>query len=220
MPEVRAVWTDFGGVLTPPISETFGAFCDKTNLPPEPLLTAVLKVTASYGTDDILLPIDTPLVTEEEWLAQIGAVLYADTGLRIEGLTSIADAWFGDRPVNEAWLDRLGQLRDQGVFIGMISNMVPTWDAHWRRMVDPASNFDGVVLSFAAGHRKPAREIFELAIRQSGIAAEHSVLVDDMPKNCDGARAAGWQAIHFTGAAAAIEALDRIIGDPSHSKEP
>lgn len=219
MSEVRAVWTDFGGVLTPPITETFSTFCDKQNLPPEPLLNAVLKVTASFGTDDILLPIDTPLVTEEEWLAQIGEALYADTGLRIEGLTSIADAWFGDRPVNEAWLDRLRQLRDQGVFIGMISNMVPTWDAHWRRMVDPAANFDGVVLSFQAGHRKPAREIFELAIEQSGIAAEHSVFVDDLPKNCDGARAAGWQAIHFTGAEPAIEALDRIIGDPFHSKE-
>jgi putative hydrolase of the HAD superfamily len=224
MSEVRAVWTDFGGVLTPPIIETFSAFCAKQNLPPEPLLTAVLKVTASYDTDDILLPIDTPLVTEEEWLAQIGAALYEDTGLRIGGLTSIADAWFGDRPVNTAWLDRLGQLRDQGVYIGMISNMVPTWDTHWRRMVDPAVNFDGVVLSFQAGHRKPAREIFELAIEQSGIAAEHSVFVDDLPKNCDGARAAGWQAIHFTGAEAAIAALDGIIDspiidNPIHSKE-
>jgi putative hydrolase of the HAD superfamily len=213
------VWTDFGGVLTPPVTETFGAFCEKTGLPPQPLLTAVLKVTASYATDDILLPIDTPLVTEEEWLAQIGEVLYEDTGLRIEGLTSIADAWFGDRPVNKAWLDRLGQLRDQGVFIGMISNMVPTWDAHWRRMVDPAANFDGVLLSFEAGYRKPAPEIFELAVSQSGIPPEHSVFVDDLPKNVEGARAAGWRAIHFTAATAAIEELDRIVGDPSDSKE-
>jgi len=206
-------------VLTPPISETFSAFCEKTGLPAQPLLTAVLKVTASYGTDDILLPIDTPLVTEEEWLAQVGEALYEDTGLRAEGLTSIADAWFGDRPVNKAWLDRLGQLRDRGMFVGMISNMVPTWDAHWRRMVDPAANFDGVLLSFEAGYRKPAREIFELAVGQSGVAAEHSVFVDDLPRNVEGALAAGWQAIHFTAAAAAIEALDRIIGDPPHSKE-
>jgi putative hydrolase of the HAD superfamily len=219
-PEVRAVWTDFGGVLTPPVSETFSAFCEKTSLPAEPLLTAVLKVTATYGTDDVLLPIDTPLVTEEEWLAQIAEVLHEDTGLRIDGrLTSIADAWFGDRPVNQQWLDRLSQLRDQGVFIGMISNMVPAWDEYWRRMVDPAANFDAVILSFQAGYRKPAREIFELAIGQSGVAAEHSVFVDDLPKNVDGARAAGWRAIHFTGAAAAIEALDCIMGDPFHGKE-
>jgi putative hydrolase of the HAD superfamily len=219
MSEVRAVWTDFGGVLTPPISETFSAFCAKQNLPPEPLLTAVLKVTASYGTDDILLPIDTPLITEEEWLTQISDAMYEATGLRIGGLTSIADAWFGDRPVNTAWLDRLRQLRGQGVFIGMISNMVPTWDAHWRKMVDPAANFDAVVLSFQAGYRKPAREIFELAIEKSGIAAEHSVFVDDLAKNCDGARAVGWQAIHFTDAATAIGELDNIIGDPIQSKE-
>jgi putative hydrolase of the HAD superfamily len=219
-PKIHAVWTDFGGVLTPPISETFGAFCEKTGLPAEPLLTAILKVTATYGTDDVMLPIDTPLVTESEWLAQVSHVLYEDTGLRIRKLATMADAWFGDRPVNQAWLDRLGQLRDQGLFVGMISNMVPTWDAYWRRMVDPAANFDGVVLSFQAGHRKPAPEIFELAVEQSGVAAEHSVFVDDLPKNCDGARAVGWQAIHFTGAAAAIETLDQIIGASYHSKEP
>jgi putative hydrolase of the HAD superfamily len=213
------VWTDFGGVLTPPISVTFGAFCEKMNIPGEPLLAAILKVTATYGTDDVMLPIDTPLVTEEEWLAQIGQVLYEDSGLRLGKLTTLADAWFGDRPVNQPWLDRLRQLRDQGVFVGMISNMVPTWDAHWRRMVDPAANFDGVVLSFQAGHRKPAREIFELAVEQSGIAADHSLFVDDLPKNCDGARAVGWQAIQFTGAAAAIEALDRITAAPPQTKE-
>jgi len=219
MPEIRAVWTDFGGVLTPPVSETFGAFCEKMQLPAEPLLTAILKVTASYGTDDVMLPIDTPLVTEEEWLAQIGQELQVNTGLQLGTLTTVADAWFGDRPVNKPWLDRLARLRDQGVFVGMISNMVPAWDEHWRRMVDPASHFDGVVLSFQAGYRKPAREIFELAIGQSGIPPEQSVFVDDLPKNCDGARAAGWQAIHFTGAAAAIEALDRIISDPINGKE-
>lgn len=219
MSEVRAVWTDFGGVLTPPISETFSAFCEKTKIPAEPLLTAVLKVTASYGTDDILLPLDTPLVTEAEWLAQIAEAMYADAGLRIEGLTSIADAWFGDRPVNEPWLDRLDQLRDQGVFVGMISNMVPTWDEYWRRMVDPAEHFDAVILSFQAGYRKPAPEIFAMAVEASGVPAGHSVFIDDLPKNVEGARDVGWQAIQFAGAAAAIEALDRIIDDPLHSKE-
>lgn len=213
MSEVHAVWTDFGGVLTPPISETFATFCEKMDLPAEPLLTAILTVTASYGTDDVMLPIDTPLVSEAEWLAQVGEALYAGAGLRIPPLTTLADAWFGDRPVNQPWLDRLRRLRDQGVFIGMISNMVPAWDEHWRRMVDPAATFDGVLLSFQAGYRKPAREIFDMALARSGTTAEHALFIDDQPKNCDGARAAGWRAIHFTGAAAAIEALDRLLLD-------
>jgi putative hydrolase of the HAD superfamily len=210
MPEVKAVWTDFGGVLTPPISETFDAFCTKTEVPPEPLLTAILKVTASYGTDDVMLPIDTPLVTEEQWLREIGEVLEQEYQITLT-LTTLADAWFGDRPVNEPWLAELRRLRANGIFVGLISNMVPAWDAHWRRMVDPSASFDEVLLSFEIGHRKPAREVFDLAIQASGIEPRHSVFVDDLAKNCTGAEEAGWQAIHFTDAPQAIHALRELI---------
>jgi FMN phosphatase YigB (HAD superfamily) len=58
-----------------------------------------------------------------------------------------------------------------------------------------------------------------MALQQSGTTAEHSVFIDDQPRNCDGARAAGWQAIHFTGATAAITALDRVIDNSSQGKE-
>jgi putative hydrolase of the HAD superfamily len=211
MADIRAVWTDFGGVLTPPIAETFAAFCTKMNVPGDPLLSAILKVTADYGTDDVMLPIDTPLVTEREWLAQIGAVLSAEHGINLE-LTTLADAWFGDRPVNQPWLDLLSSLRSTGLFVGMISNMVPTWDAHWRRMVDPDTAFDAVILSFEVGHRKPAPEIFELAVERSGVSPAESVFIDDLAKNCDAARAAGWRAIHFTDAETAISELTELVG--------
>jgi putative hydrolase of the HAD superfamily len=210
MPEIRAVWTDFGGVLTPPIAETFDAFCTKTGLPAEPLVLAMLTVTARYGTDDVMLPIDTPLVTEKEWLAEIGTVLKAEHGVAFE-LTTMADAWFGERPINRPWLDRLMSLRAEGRFVGLISNMVPAWDAYWRRMVDPARTFDDVILSFEVGHRKPAPEIFELAVERSGIPPAESVFIDDLPKNCDAARAAGWHAIHFTDAVTAIRELAELV---------
>jgi putative hydrolase of the HAD superfamily len=208
---VRAVWTDFGGVLTPPISVTMTRFCAEHNLPQEALIDAILKVTASYGTDDVMLPIDTPLVSEAEWVARIGDFLLADHGISMR-LTTLADAWFDDRPANADWIDALREFKMQGIFVGMLSNMVPAWDPYWRRMVDAAELFDEVVLSFEVGCRKPDRAIFELAAARAGIPAEQSIFVDDLPKNCDGAIAAGWRAVHFTGTAPAVAAVTEHLG--------
>jgi putative hydrolase of the HAD superfamily len=211
-PKATAVWTDFGGVLTPPISHTMGVFCDKRNLDPDALFSAIIKVTASYGTDDYMEPIDTPLVTEAEWLGQIGDVLREDHGITGLQLTTLADDWFDGRETNDAWVAQLRKVRSRGLFVGMLSNMVPTWDQHWRRMVDATELFDDVVLSFQAGYRKPAAEMFELAAKRAGVPAAECVLVDDNQRNCAGAEAAGWRAIHFTDTGKAIAELDELVG--------
>jgi putative hydrolase of the HAD superfamily len=210
---IKAVWTDFGGVLTPPVGETFSAFCTRTGLPPGPLLTAVATVTARYGTDDFMLPLDTPLVTEDEWLRQIAAELDAQ-GIEAP-MISFADAWFDGRRTNVEWLAQLHRVRERGLFVGMLSNMPPAWEEHWRRMVPPEGVFDDVVNSAQVGCRKPDPEIFELAAARAGVPAAQCVLVDDLAKNCAGARAAGWQAIEFTGAAAAAEELDALLDQPT-----
>ncbi|MFJ4768814.1 HAD family hydrolase [Streptomyces uncialis] len=207
-----AVWTDFGGVLTPPIQHTMGTFCAAQGLDPQVLLQALGKVTARYGTTDVMEPIDTPLITEEEWLAQISEVLAADHGVTGKRLTSLADAWFDGRETNHEWVAVLRKARDRGAFVGMLSNMVPTWDAHWRRMVDPAELFDDVVLSFEVGHRKPSPGMFALAAERAGVPAGSCVLIDDLAHNIAGAEAAGWQAVHFTDTTTAAERLDALLG--------
>jgi putative hydrolase of the HAD superfamily len=207
---VRAVWTDFGGVLTPPIAHTMMAFCRTHGLDPAAVGTAAAAVTARYGTDDVMLPLDTPLVTEREWLRQV-----ADEMGVAEAPVTMADSWFDGRETNHAWLDRLVALRESGVFVGLLSNMVPAWDEHWRRMVDPG-HFDAVVLSFEVGVRKPSPEIFALALERSGTRPDETVFVDDLAGNCEGAGKAGWTAIHFTDTAAAIAELDALL-TPAHT---
>jgi putative hydrolase of the HAD superfamily len=207
---VKAVWTDFGGVLTPPIGQTLVAFCARYDLPPEALVTAMTEVARRYGTDDLMLPLDTPLVTEEEWLGQVGEVLRERYQISLR-LTTMADAWFGDRAANLPWVDELRRARESGVFVGMLSNMVPAWDPYWRRMVDAEELFDDVVLSFEVGHRKPDPEIFELAAKRAGVLPRESVFVDDLATNCAGAAAAGWRAVHFTDTATAAAAVQELL---------
>ncbi|CAM5236863.1 hypothetical protein STENM223S_08913 [Streptomyces tendae] len=206
-----AVWSDFGGVLTPPIAHTMGTFCRSQGLDPEVLHRALGTVTARYGTRDVMEPIDTPLVSEEEWLAQVSQVLAADHGVTGVHLTTLADAWFDGRETNHAWVAALRKAREGGAFVGLLSNMVPTWDAHWRRMVDPAALFDDVLLSFEVGHRKPSPGMFALAAERAGAAPADCVLVDDLEHNCAGAEAAGWQAIHFTDTTAATGRLAELL---------
>ncbi|RKS09658.1 putative hydrolase of the HAD superfamily [Nocardiopsis sp. Huas11] len=206
---VRAVWTDFGGVLTPPPAQTFTALCERTGVDPEPLLHAVLEVTARYGTDDMMLPLDTPLVTEDEWLRQVVEVLEREHGVRVR-ITSLADTWFDDRETNKPWVDSLEDARRRDRFVGMLSNMPPAWDEHWRRMV-PHAFFDDVVMSFEVGLRKPGREIFDLAAERAGVLPQECLLVDDLVANCEGAVAAGWRALHFTDTALAVTELERLL---------
>jgi putative hydrolase of the HAD superfamily len=203
---VRVVWSDFGGVLTPPIEESLATFCANHRVGQQELLAAMVTVGARYDVKDPLEPLDTPLVSEDEWLRQVSAEL----GGALQ-LTSLADAWFDGRETNMAWVRELHAVRRRGVAVGMISNMVPTWDTHWRRMVDAEELFDHVVLSFEVGYRKPAREMFDVAARRAGVQPAECVLIDDLAKNCEGAQTAGWHAIHFTDALSAAGDLHQLL---------
>lgn len=200
------VWSDFGGVLTPPIEGSLDAFCDRWRIDRENLARAMTTVGHRYGVRDPLAPIDTPLVSEQDWLAQVSQELGGALPL-----TTLADDWFRDRPTNPEWLAALHRLRRRGAQVGLLSNMVPTWDAHWRRMVDVPGTFDFVALSFEIDARKPDREAFVAAQRLANADADLCILVDDLEENCAGALAAGWHAVHFTSAADAARQVAQIV---------
>ncbi|WP_346538212.1 HAD family phosphatase [Micromonospora sp. DPT] len=206
---VHAVWTDFGGVLTPPTRVTLEDFCLRVGVAPDLLLAAMRTVGDSYGTDP-MAPLDTPLVAEETWARQVETVLAERYGV-VADLSRFGERWFAGRPANQSWVRWLRRARRKGVFVGMLSNMVPSWDAQWRRMVPADGTFDDVVMSFEVGHRKPDPEIFHLAAARAGVPAGECLLVDDLPENCAGARAAGWQAVEFTGTDEAVALLEPVI---------
>lgn len=209
---VRAVWTDFGGVLTPPIGEDLEVFCHRAAIPVPAFRQAMATVAEPFG-GDLMAPLDTPLLTEEEWAERMTAQLQK-AGVQAD-LTRFGERWFAGRRTNEAWLGHLHGLRRAGVFVGMLSNMPPAWDRHWRRMVPPDGLFAGLALSFQVGARKPDRRIFEAAAGIAGVAPEECLLVDDIAANCAGAEAAGWQSLHFTDAATAASRLARLLPGPA-----
>lgn len=80
--------------------------------------------------------------------------------------------------------------------IGLLSNAGDDWLEELFSSEDLAL-FDDIVLSYRHGVIKPARQIFELAAERLGVDAQACILVDDSPRHCDGARAAGMQAVQY-----------------------
>lgn len=58
--------------------------------------------------------------------------------------------------------------------------------------------FDKLILSYQVGAVKPEPEIYKAVEMYTELPAEEHIFIDDVAEYADGARNAGWDAIHFT----------------------
>jgi 2-haloacid dehalogenase len=104
--------------------------------------------------------------------------------------------------------DVLHRLQANGVPLHAITNWSSeTWLEGLKAHPDLGTVFGVTVISGAEGILKPDKAIFECLCVRADVAPEDCVFIDDSLKNVDGARAAGWDAIHFTDADALEMAL-------------
>ena len=91
--------------------------------------------------------------------------------------------------------DTLAALKDRGIKLAVISN----FDSRLLAILDGldvASEFESILISSAVGYAKPAREIFEHALKRHRIKAEEALHVgDSVEKDAEGARGAGIQGV-------------------------
>jgi len=81
---------------------------------------------------------------------------------------------------------------------------------HWDHMLANYQSFrlfHCAVASHLIGAAKPDPKAFAIARREFKAAPAELLFIDDSPANAEAARAAGWHAIHFKGAAALREEL-------------
>lgn len=69
---------------------------------------------------------------------------------------------------------------------------------------------DGGILSFREKITKPDPGIYELLLKRYGLKAEESVFLDDTPRNVEGAKAVGMQAVCFRSKEQAEEELQKL----------
>lgn len=102
----------------------------------------------------------------------------------------------------------LRALKAQGNPVHAITNWsAETWPEGVKAHPELADAFDTLIVSGEVRMVKPSLAIFDLLCERAGVAAGDCIFIDDGLQNVAGARAAGMDAIHFTGPEALAAAL-------------
>jgi putative hydrolase of the HAD superfamily len=101
--------------------------------------------------------------------------------------------------INVTMLPVVSQLRAAGHRLGILSN---TCEGHWEHCLARfrilAEDFQVYTLSYRLGAVKPNAEIYRDAARLAGVRPEEIFFTDDIEANVAGARAVGFDAVHYT----------------------
>ena len=190
MSEIRAVISDFGGVLTTPLMAAFGAYHEQSGIPLEALGIAMARVTEEDGANP-LFELEVGRMSEATFLSKLGGALSEHLGdsVRMHGFT---DVYFANLHPNEELIDHMRGLRDRGYRMAILTNNVREWEPLWRAKLPVDEIFELVVDSAFVGMRKPDPAIFRIALaRLGGIAPERAVFLDDHEGNVVAARRLG-----------------------------
>ena len=205
MPEIKAIVSDFGGVLTTPLVQSFMAFQDQTGISAETLGTAMQGATEANG-ENPLFEMERGEITEDAFLSLLTAHLEPLLGHHPE-MHRFREIYFEALQPNPEMIELMRELKDEGYRMAMLTNNVREWEPLWRSMLPVDEIFETVVDSGFVGCRKPESRIYALTLERLGEPAEACLFVDDVLVNCEGARKAGLQAVHFQDNAQAIPAI-------------
>jgi epoxide hydrolase-like predicted phosphatase len=204
---IRAVISDFGGVLTTPLIESFLGYQDHSGITLEQLGVAMSKATERADGVHPLFELEKGRITEREFLDQVELELG-------EPLSEFRETWFAHLRPNEPMIERMRALKGRGMRMALLTNNVREWEPHWRaKLPDVDDVFELVVDSAFVGMRKPDPAIYELTLERLGdVSAEECVFVDDVDVNCHAARELGMQTVHFVENEQALAELDELLG--------
>lgn len=205
----RAVFFDFGGVLTTSVWDSFAAFLRSEGLEPD-----TIKKLFRHDPEALadLRGLETGELTEGEFEEKLGRRL----GLKDpEGLI---DSMFAGMRPDEGMVAACKQIRTAGMLTGLISNSWST--SHYDREM-LAALFDTSVISAEVHLHKPQPEIYRLAAERLEVKPEEGIFVDDLRENCEGAEAIGMTAVRHRNAAETVAKLEeltrlRLTASPSN----
>ena len=207
---IRALISDFGGVLTTPLSVGFLAYQQEAGVSLEELGRAMQRATEAHG-DHPLFVLERGEISEREFARRLEEQLDG----RFD-LGRLRELYFERLDPNPAMIAYIGALRERGLRTALLTNNVREWEPLWRSKLPELDDiFEVVVDSAFVGMRKPEPEIYELTLERlgDGLVAEECLFVDDIEVNCEAARALGMRAVRFVDATQAIAELDSALGE-------
>jgi putative hydrolase of the HAD superfamily len=207
---IEVVISDFGGVLTTPLVQSFMAFQDQTGISSEVLGRAMQAATEANG-ENPLFEMERGEITEVAFLETLTDSLEPLLGHRPE-MHRFKEIYFEALEPNHEMIDLMRELKRAGFRMAMLTNNVREWEPLWRTMLPVDEIFETVVDSGFVGCRKPESKIYALTLERVGMPAESCLFVDDVEVNCEGARRAGMTAVHFRDNEQAIAEIRALLG--------
>jgi putative hydrolase of the HAD superfamily len=206
---IRAVISDFGGVLTTPLLAGFLAYQEEAGVSLEELGRAMQRAADAYG-EHPLFALERGEIAEAEFARRLREQLGSEFDL-----TRLRQLYFDRIEPNPPMIGYMSDLRGRGLRMALLTNNVREWEPLWRaKLPELEEIFELVVDSAFVGMRKPERRIYELTLERlgDGLRAQECVFVDDFEINCEGARALGMKAVRYETAEQAIAELESALG--------
>ncbi len=208
--KIETVISDFGGVLTTPLLQSFMAFQDQTGITTE-LLGKASQAATEANDENPLFELERGEITEVAFLDRLTNHLEPLLGHRPE-MHRFKEIYFEALEPNQAMIELMRELKAEGYQMAMLTNNVREWEPVWRSMLPVDEIFETVVDSAFVACRKPESKIYELTLERVEQPAEACLFVDDLEINCEGARKAGMQAVHFRDNEQAIAEIRGHLG--------
>jgi putative hydrolase of the HAD superfamily len=206
---IEAIISDFGGVLTSALVDSFVGVLDSSGVSLEELGKAMAALAEREGSNP-LFELETGRLSEARFMSALSDELSARRGSRVE-LDGFGERYFRHLEPNQRLIDYMRGLGERGYRLAICTNNVREWEARWRAMLPVDEIFDVVVDSAFVGSRKPERRIYEITLERLGTPPEATLFIDDIDINCQAARELGMQAIHFRSTDQAIEAIEAAL---------
>jgi putative hydrolase of the HAD superfamily len=204
------VISDFGGVLTTPLIESFLAYQRESGIVLEELGTAMARLMEEDEGRHPLFELEKGNITEEEFVRRLGDALGRP-------LDTMREVYFENLHPNKPMIELMRELRDSGLRMALLTNNVREWEPLWRaKLPDVDEIFEVVVDSAFVGMRKPDPEIYTLTVERlgDGLRPEECLFVDDVEVNCTAATQLGMTAVRFEDNEQAIPAIAAALRVP------
>lgn len=214
---IEAVISDFGGVLTSPLLDSFAAFQDSSGISLEHLGLAMAAIWRRDGANP-LFELETGRMTEAQFLRTMGDELTRQLGRPTE-LHGFGERYFEHLHPNQPMIEYMRDLRARGYKLAICTNNVREWEPLWRAKLPVDELFDVVVDSGFVGSRKPEPQIYEITLERLGLPASSALFIDDVELNCQVARELGMLAVWFRSSEQTIADTEAQLSTPSRSQQ-
>ncbi len=196
---IRAIVSNFGGVLTTPLGNSFAAWSRESGIALEDLGTAMAAATDRHGSHPLFV-LERGEMTQAEFIHRLESELPAGPDGEERRLDTMLDVYFDHLERNPEMIALMRDLRDRGLRMALLTNNVREWEPRWRALLPEIDEiFEVVVDSAFVRMRKPEPEIYLLTVERldDGLQPAECLFVDDIALNCDAARELGMTAVTF-----------------------